>query len=422
MERKITEEFLKWKRDVNTIPFCLYGPRQVGKTYSAIAFGRKYFKNVVYFDTNNNSELYDIMTGEKVLDKMIMKLSLLSSESIFKDDTLIIFDNITDMSYLKSLRIFSKSGNQYYVMAITSNREDMVKNRVEDIYYRPMYAMDFEEFLMNSDKVQLIDFIKDSYDTRKSMPFHQMALDAYYEYLITGGFPEVINAYLDTGDELLIEGIKKKIIDIYEMEYAKLDLNNFLRGLEIISSLPEQLKKDNKKFQYGVIKKGGRSKDYEGSIDVLANNGIVNRSYRISDVKSPLSTNKDVDCFKLYYNDVGLLYTLLHVNHSRLLTNDDLRRILIENNVANTISNLGYSLYYYQSDGKAEVSFVIQNRNGKVIPIEVVNRRLIKAKSLSLFQSKFKIEEAIRITEENFSNKKGTLYVPVYAIFCLNLK
>jgi predicted AAA+ superfamily ATPase len=135
-----------------------------------------------------------------------------------------------------------------------------------------------------------------------------------------------------------------------------------------------------------------------------------------------LATNKDSDCFKLYYNDVGLLYTLLHVNHSRLLTNDDLRRVLIENNVANTIANWGYGLYYYQSEGKAEVSFVIQNRNGKIIPIEVVNKRLIKAKSLSLFLSKFNITDSIRITEENFSNKKGMLYVPVYAIFCLNLK
>ena len=139
-------------------------------------------------------------------------------------------------------------------------------------------------------------------------------------------------------------------------------------------------------------------------------------------MNNTVTTNKYNDCFKLYYNDVGLLYTLLHVNHSRLLTNDDLRRVLIENNVANTISNWGYSLYYYQSEGKAEVSFVIQNRNGKVIPIEVVNKRLIKAKSLSLFLSKFNIEESIRITEENFSNKKGMSYVPVYAIFCLNLR
>ena len=106
MERKITEEFLKWKRDVVTKPFCLYGPRQVGKTYSVISFGRKYYKNIAYFDTNNNSELKDIVLGEKVLDKLIMKLSLLSSESIFKEDTLIIFDNITDMNYLKALKIY----------------------------------------------------------------------------------------------------------------------------------------------------------------------------------------------------------------------------------------------------------------------------------------------------------------------------
>ena len=422
MERKITEEFLKWKRDSVTKPFCLYGARQVGKTYSVIAFGRKYYKNIAYFDTFNNNELKDIMNGEKVLDKLINKLSLLANETIFKEDTLIVFDNVSDMNYLKALKIFCAPENQYHVIAITNNREEMIKSRVEDIYYRPMYEMDFEEFLMNTDKGQLIDFIKDSYETEKPMPFHQMALDAYYEYLLTGGFPEVINAYLDTNDELLVEGIKKKIIDIYEIEYAKLDLNSFNRSLEIINSIPSQLMKDNKKFQYGVIKKGGRSKDYDDVINLLANNNIISRSYRVTDVKSPLLTNKDSDCFKVYYNDVGLLYTLLHMNKARLMNNDDLRRILIENNIANSISSWGYSLYYYQSEGKAEVSFIIQNRNGKIIPIELVNKRLVKAKSLSLLLSKYEIEDSFKITEENFSRKKNVYSVPVYAIFCLNLR
>ena len=422
MERKITEEFLKWKRDSITKPFCLYGARQVGKTYSSIEFGRKYYKNIAYFDTYNNSELHDIMMQEKVVDRLITKLSLLASETIFKDDTLIIFDNVTDMNYLKALKIFCYPDNQYHVIAITNNRDEMVKSRVEDIYYRPMFEMDFEEFLINSDQKQLIDFIKDSYDTGKPMPFHQMAIDAYNDYLITGGFPEVVNAYLESNDELLIEGIKKKIIDIYEIEYAKLDLDSFNRSLEILSSIPEQLKKDNKKFQYGVIKKGGRSKEYDDVINLLASNNIVSRSFRITDVKSPLVTNKDSDCFKVYYNDVGLLYTLLHMNRAKLMNNDDLRRILIENNVANMISNWGYSLYYYQSEGKAEVSFVIQNRNGKIIPIEVVNKRLTKAKSLSLLLSKFDINDSYRITEENFGKKKNVYSVPVYAIFCLNLR
>jgi len=422
MERKITEEFLKWKRDSITKPFCLYGARQVGKTYSVIAFGRKYYKNIAYFDTFNNNELKDIMNGEKVVDRLINKLSLLANETIFKEDTLIVFDNISDMSYLKALKIFCAPDNLYHVIAITNNRDEMIKSRVEDIYYRPMYEMDFEEFLMNTDKGQLIDFIKDSYDTEKPMPFHQMALDAYYEYLLTGGFPEVINVYLHTNDELLVEGIKKKIIDIYEIEYAKLDLNSFNRSLEIINSIPLQLKKDNKKFQYGVIKKGGRSKDYDDVINLLAGNNIISRSYRVTDVKSPLITNKDNDCFKVYYNDVGLLYTLLHMNKARLLNNDDLRRVLIENNIANTISNWGYSLYYYQSEGKAEVSFIIQNRNGKIIPVELVNKRLVKAKSLSLLLSKYDISDSFKITEENFSKKKNVYSVPVYAIFCLNLR
>ena len=422
MERKITEELLKWKRDSVTRPLCLYGARQVGKTYSCIEFGRKYYKNIAYFDTFNNTELRDVIMQEKVVDRLITKLSLLASETIFKDDTLIIFDNVIDMNYLKALKIFCNSDNQYHVIAITNNREEMVKSRVEDVYYRPMFEMDFEEFLINSDKKQLVDFIKDSYDTTKPMPFHQMAIDAYNDYLITGGFPEVVNAYLESNDELLIEGIKKKIIDIYEIEYAKLDLDSFNRSLEILSSIPEQLKTDNKKFQYGVIKKGGRSKEYDDVINLLASNNIVRRSYRITDVKSPLVTNKDSDCFKVYYNDVGLLYTLLHMNRAKLMNNDDLRRILIENNVANMISNWGYSLYYYQSEGKAEVSFVIQNRNGKIIPVEIVNKRLIKAKSLSLLLSKFDIPDSYRITEDNFSKKKNVYSVPVYAIFCLNLR
>ena len=229
-----------------------------------------------------------------------------------------------------------------------------------------------------------------------------------------------------------IEGIDSKLNDIIDRADGNwLNMSMLLSSegllteeniIKIINSIPSQLMKDNKKFQYGVIKKGGRSKDYDDVINLLANNNIISRSYRVTDVKSPLLTNKDSDCFKVYYNDVGLLYTLLHMNKARLMNNDDLRRILIENNIANSISSWGYSLYYYQSEGKAEVSFIIQNRNGKIIPIELVNKRLVKAKSLSLLLSKYEIEDSFKITEENFSRKKNVYSVPVYAIFCLNLR
>jgi predicted AAA+ superfamily ATPase len=167
---------------------------------------------------------------------------------------------------------------------------------------------------------------------------------------------------------------------------------------------------------------GKRAKEYEGSINYMVNNQIIYRSFKIKDVKSPLSSCKDIDSFKLYLPDDGILYTMLHLNKKQFLTDENIKELIFENHIAKTLVESGYSLYYYQSEGKAEVSFVIQNRNGKIIPIEVVNRRLIKAKSLSLFLSKFNINDSIRLTEENFSNKKGMLYVPVYAIFCLNLK
>ena len=183
--------------------------------------------------------------------------------------------------------------------------------------------------------------------------------------------------------------------------------------------IPSCLIKDNKKFQYGMIKKGARSKDYENSINLMVTNGMLNKSYRLNDVASPLMSYKDQDSFKLYYNDVGILYTSLFLNNARLMTDNDIKRSLIENDVANTLIKLGYSLYYYQSDGKAEINFVIQNRNGKIIPIEVVNMKLTKAKAMSMFLNKYGITDCIRLTEDNFSKKKGIKMVPVYAICCL---
>ena len=137
-------------------------------------------------------------------------------------------------------------------------------------------------------------------------------------------------------------------------------------------------------------------------------------------MEKSLSMSKDTESFKLYFNDVGLLYTKLFLNKSRLLNDVDTRRNLIENDVANTLVKKGYSLYYYQSDGKAEINFVIQDRNGKILPIEVVNMKLTKAKAMSIFLGKYGFNECIRLTEDNYSFKKGIKCIPVYAISCLN--
>lgn len=419
MERKIYNDLLKWKKEMKK-PLLLYGAKQVGKTYSVIEFAKKNYKNIVYFNTDNHKELVDILKREKNPEKIILKLSVLSGETILKEDTLIILDNVNDPYIVKTIKLFGNENNLYHIIMITSRKENLSKFKGEELYFKAMYPLDFEEFLYNTDKKQLISFIRESYTNNTPMPFHQIALDIYNDYLITGGYPEVINLYLKGCDELIIESVKQKIIDIIKKETtANYNLIDIQRSIEVLDSLPYQLLKENKKFQYGNIKKGSRSKDYEASIQFLGVNGLINRSFKLNDVKSPLSSFKDVESFKLYPNDVGLLYTMMHANKMKFMTDNDLKRTLVENNIANTLINLGYSLYYYQSEGKTEISFVIQNRMGTIIPIEVVNMNLTKAKALSMFMSKFKVGNPIRLTEDNFSKKKNIRYIPVYAAFCL---
>ena len=419
MERKIYNDLVLWKKNMKK-PLLLYGAKQVGKTYSVLEFAKKNYKNIVYFNTNNYKELLDILKREKSPEKIIFKLSVLSGETIFEEDTLIIFDNVNDPYIVKAIKLFGGDNNLYHIIMITSKKENLNKFKGEELYFKAMYPLDFEEFLLNADKRQLVDFIKSSYINNTPMPFHQLAFDLYNDFLITGGYPEVVSAYLKGADYILLDSIKQKIIDTIKKETIEVyNLIDVQRSNEVLNSLPYQLLKENKKFQYGNIKKGSRSKDYETSINYLGMNQLIHRSFKLNDVKSPLSSYRDPESFKLYPNDVGVLYTMMHLNKMKFITDNDIRKTLIENNVANTLVNLGYNLYYYQSEGKTEISFVIQNRLGNIIPIEIVNMNLTKAKALSMFMTKFKVDNPIRLTEDNFSKKKNIKYIPLYATFCL---
>ena len=169
-----------------------------------------------------------------------------------------------------------------------------------------------------------------------------------------------------------------------------------------------------------MIGPGKRSKEYDSAINYLVTNQLTYRSYKIKEIKSPLSSCRQKDSFKLYIPDEGLLYTMLNLDDKQLLSDEKIKETVYENHIAKTLTEAGFALYYYQSDGKAEVNFVIQNRLGKIIPIEINVKSMSKAKSLSVFIKKYVTQQAYRITENNFSTRKEVRYIPIYAVFCLN--
>lgn len=421
MERKISLFFTKWKKDLIRKPLVVYGPRQIGKTFTVLEFGKNEYKNVVYFNADNNKRLLDIFMQEKSPDKIIVNLSILSGETILPNDTLIVFDNLNSIDIVKGIKLFGGGNNPYHIIAITSRRENLNEFKDVELQFKSMYEMDFEEFLWARGEKQLADIIRESFIKRRTCTFHQVALDLFYDYLRIGGLPEIVKAYLDGYSDSQIKALKQKTLDAYIKEIAlSSNLIDIPRGIEVLSSVSFQLRKENKKFQYGLIGYGRRAKEYESSINYLVNNQIVARSYKIRNIKSPLSSCREEESFKLYMLDDGLLYSMLNVTKKEFETDENIRETLYENHIAKTLVESGYSLYYYQSQGKAEVNFVIQNRMGEIIPLEITTKLMSKAKSLSVLMKKFTVKEGYRITENNFSTKKDIRYLPIYAIFCLN--
>ncbi len=421
MERKINKFLLKWKTDLIRKPLLIIGTRQVGKTYTALDFGKQNYQYVAYFNTDHNTILKDLFKKERSITRLAEALSIISEVPIVKNDTLLIFDNVTDEEIIKGIKLFGYDKNDYHVIAITSSRDSLLKFRGEEFQYKIMTEMDYEEFLWAIGEKEVAEKIRYAYDNHRSCSVHTKALDYFYDYLITGGLPEVVEAFATNKHYGYLDSIKERVFDINKSELLNSkNLIDIERGIEVIESIPKQLEKDNKKFQYGVLGYGRRAKEFENSINFLVTNQLVYRSYKIRVAKSPLSSCRELDSFKLYLPDDGLLSMRYNLTKDRLRVDENVKQALYENHIAHTLVESGYSLYYYQSEGKAEVNFVIQNRMGKIIPIELATKQGSKVKSLSVFMKKYIVTDAYRITESNFSTKKNVSYLPIYAIFCLN--
>lgn len=420
MERKIISDLIKWKIDNYKKPLLIYGVSGAGKTYTCLEFGKKEYKNVVYFDCLENLELSYVIEKNTQAEKLIRALSAISLETIFKEDSLLIFDNITDKVINQIKTVFS-GNHEYHIIMLTNDADFVKKHKQDTINYKKLDLVSFPEYLKYIGKEQLIDFIKDSFKNNKACPFHNMAQEIYNNFVITGGYPESIINYKENDNYNLLNDVHSKNLKL--SKYRLLELDNLIdikRSGEIYNNISMQLLKENKKFQYGAIKAGARSKEYEKSIEFMKNNNMIIKSTRITELTSPLSKSKDEENFKLFYNDSGILYKRMNISANRLLTTDKLMNVLYENNVVQTLSQNGFNIYHYHSGGKAEIDIVIQTRTGKIIPIELIRgENNAKSKSLTLSMKKYNLPLGMKIGSDDFKEKNSIKYIPYYAAFCL---
>lgn len=430
MKRKIMTDLIAWKNKDKRKPLLVNGARQVGKTYIIKQFGKENYKNVVYvnFETNDfiNTEIDSNITPKSIINK----LELYFGEEILPEKTLIFFDEIqANERALTALKYFNEDANEYHVIAagsllgvaINRNKSSFPVGKVNML---TLFPLSFEEFLWAINREKLSDEIKSCFIHNRKMDeeLHELSLEVYRKYLIVGGMPEVVKEYVDTGKLISIIDIQGAILDSYQKDMTK--YSSYSESNKIIAafnSIPIQLAKDNQKFQYKIVLKGGTSTIFGPALDWLQSAGVVTMCYKVTP-SIPLEMYKNITSFKVYMNDTGLF-----VNKAKYpLFNIDTKEIpsmismgpLVENYVANELRIKLYCLYYWESEGKAEVDFVIQ-KESDIIPIEVKSGLNTKSRSLTLFLDRYPSRYGIRISEKNFGFDGKIKSIPLYAVFCI---
>ena len=432
MRRLIFDKLIEWKNSSSRKPLLLKGARQVGKTYALLEFGRNYYDNVVYLHFEGNTEtLNKIFAPDLNPKRIIEEISVYAKQTIFPNKTLIIFDEIQACEQaLTSLKYFAEEAPEYHIIAAGSLL-GLAINRgkfsfpVGKVDMLTMYPMSFEEFLLATNNDTLIEKIRFSFSSFTPLAdvYHNLALELYKKYLVVGGYPAVVKTYLETEDFDSVRSVQADISDSYIADMTKYATpNETIRSIAIFNTLPSQLAKENTKFQYAVIKSNARAKDYELSLQWLKASSVVLENIKITEGKLPLSVYEQIDSFKIYYSDVGLLCFKSGTLPQDILINssisDRARGLLAENYVAEQLVAQGYRLNYWESDGKAELDFVIR-QNDSVVPVEVKSADNVRAKSLKVFIDKYSPSYSIRISARNFGFENDIKSVPLYAVFCL---
>ena len=431
MYRRIMIFLEAWKNSVHRKPLILQGARQVGKTYSILEFGRTHYENVAYFNFETNPKLNETFEENISPDYLIPILSHIAGQTIVKEKTLIVFDEIQFCERaLTSLKYFCENAPDYHII-VAGSLLGVAVNRakfsfpVGKVDMKTLYPMDMEEFMLALGENDLVEQIKKCFQTNTPLPsaLHDASMQLYRQYLVVGGMPECVMHFAETKDYILVRHTQDTILASYLNDMGKYNTPNKVKKIMLVyDSITVQLSRKNTRFQYKLIKRGGRASEFENAIEWLCLSGIVSQVYKVEQIKKPLENYRDIDAFKIYVSDLGLLCAKKDLAANDILYMveeiNDFKGGMAENYVNVQLSINGYHTYYWESERGAEIDFIIQ-RDGQLIPIEVKSADNTRAKSLKVYMDTYKPAYAIKLSAKNFGLEDNKKIVPLYAAFCI---
>lgn len=426
MYRIAIEKLYKWKNSKRRKPLIIEGARQVGKTWLMKEFGKQAYADTVYINFDSNSRMADLFSADLDTDRLIMGLELYAGRKINSENTLLIFDEVQEVPRaLASLKYFYENAPQYHIVCAGSllgiALHPGTSFPVGKVDFLKLHPLSFSEFLMATGNERFAELLKKK-DYEMITSFKQTYIDALKHYYFVGGMPEAVQSFAENKDFNEVRAIQKRILVAYEQDFSKHAPNEIVPKIRMLwNSIPSQLARENKKFIYGLVREGGRAREYETAIMWLSDCGLVHKVSRVNAAGIPLRAYVDLKAFKLFIVDVGLLGCMAGLRQRILLDGDDLfvefKGALTEQYVCQqlkTIEDLG--VYYYTNDrGSCEIDFVVDTGE-QIVPIEVKAEINLRAKSLKTYRERFEPELSVRTSMADYKKEDWLLNLPLYAI------
>lgn len=426
MYRIAIEKLYRWKESRRRKPLIIRGARQVGKTWLMKEFGRSAYRDMIYINFDSNSRMAELFASDLNTDRLIMGIELYAGKKIDPDSTLLIFDEVQEVPRaLSSLKYFYENAPQYHIICAGSllgiALHEGTSFPVGKVDFLELYPLSFREFLMAVTGTQFAKLL-DSQDYKMITSFKQTYIEALKQYYFIGGMPEAVENFTEERDFYEVREVQKRILEAYEQDFSKHAPLEIVPKIRMVwNSIPSQLAKENKKFLYGLVREGGRAKEYETAIMWLCDCGLVYKIERVKGGGIPLKAYVDQKAFKLFVVDVGLLGCMTGLSPKILLDGKDLfkefKGALTEQYVCQQLKTLeNLSIYYYTNDrGSCEVDFVVDTGE-RTVPVEVKAEVNLKAKSLKTYYEKYQPEISIRTSMADYRPEEWLMNLPLYAI------